>query len=80
MKQWFLILFLGLLVGYLQAADLSVEQVEQQIQLSHMLGEINQKEQNFRIQKVRTLGVDGYYEWLKNDIRSQDKTVANDSK
>jgi len=63
----------------LNAADLSVEQVEQQIQLSHMLGQISQEEQNYRIQKVRSLGVDGYYEWLQNDTRPAGKTAANSS-
>lgn len=77
MKQWCLVLLLGLAAFNLNAADLSAEQVEQQIQLSHMLGQISQEEQNFRIQKVRTLGVDGYYEWLQNDTRPVGKTAAN---
>ncbi|MEM7401416.1 MAG: hypothetical protein AAF304_05640 [Pseudomonadota bacterium] len=80
MKQWVLALFLGFAVISLSAADLTTEQVEQQIQLSHMLGQISQEEQNYRIQKVRTLGVDGYYEWLQNDSRSHGKTAANGSK
>ncbi len=79
MKQWSLVLLLGLTAFNLNAADLSAEQVEQQIQLSHMLGQISQKEQNYRIQKVRTLGVDGYYEWLQNDTRPVGKTAANSS-
>ncbi|NNC68311.1 MAG: hypothetical protein HKN83_09785 [Gammaproteobacteria bacterium] len=79
MKQWSLVLLLGLTAFNLNAADLSAEQVEQQIQLSHMLGQISQKEQNYRIQKVRTLGVDGYYEWLQNDTRPAGKTAANSS-
>lgn len=70
-------LLLGLTAINLNAADLSAEQVEQQIQLSHMLGQISQKEQNYRIQKVRTLGVDGYYEWLQNDTRPVGKTATN---
>ena len=80
MKQWFLTLFLGLAALSLGAADLTTEQVEQQIQLSHMLGQISQEEQNYRIQKVRTLGVDGYYEWLQNDTGSHGKTAANGNK
>lgn len=80
MKQWSLVLLLGLAAFNLSAADLSTEQVEQQIQLSHMLGQISQEEQNFRIQKVRALGVDGYYEWLQNDTRPVGKTAANESK
>lgn len=80
MKQWSLALLLGLAALSLNAADLSAEQVEQQIQLSHMLGQISQNEQNFRIQKVRSLGVDGYYEWLQNDTRPAGKTAANSSK
>ncbi|MDH3608916.1 MAG: hypothetical protein OEQ24_06725 [Gammaproteobacteria bacterium] len=79
MKQWSLVLLLGLTAFNLNAADLSAEQVEQQIQLSHMLGQISQKEQNYRIQKVRTLGVDGYYEWLQNDTRPVGKTAVNSS-
>ena len=79
MKQWFLVLLLGLIAVNLNAADLTVEQVEQQIQLSQMLGQISQKEQNYRIQKVRSLGVDGYYEWLQNDARRSGKTAANRS-
>lgn len=79
MKQWSLVLLLGLAAFNLNAADLSAEQVEQQIQLSHMLGQISQEEQNYRIQKVRTLGVDGYYEWLQNDTRPVGKTAANSS-
>lgn len=79
MKQWSLALILGLAAFNLNAADLSAEQVEQQIQLSHMLGQISQEEQNYRIQKVRTLGVDGYYEWLQNDTRPGGKTAANSS-
>lgn len=79
MKQWSLVLLLGLTAFNLNAADLSAEQVEQQIQLSHMLGQISQKEQNYRIQKVRILGVDGYYEWLQNDTRPVGKTAANSS-
>jgi len=79
MKQWFLVLLLGLAAFSLNAADLSAETVEQQIKLSHMLGQISQEEQDFRIQKVRTLGVDGYYEWLQNDTRSEGKTAANSS-
>jgi len=79
MKQWSLVLLLGLAAFNLNAADLSAEQVEQQIQLSHMLGQISQEEQNYRIQKVRNLGVDGYYEWLQNDTRPVGKTVANSS-
>ena len=80
MKQWFIALFLCLIALSVSAADLTTEQVEQQIQLSHMLGQISQKEQNYRIQKVRTLGVDGYYEWLQNDTRRNGKTAANGSK
>ena len=79
MKQWSLVLLLGLAAFNLNAVDLSAEQVEQQIQLSHMLGQISQEEQNYRIQKVRTLGVDGYYEWLQNDTRPVGKTAANSS-
>ena len=79
MKQWSLVLLLGLAAFSLNAADLTAEQVEQQIQLSHMLGQISQEEQNFRIQKVRSLGVDGYYEWLQNDTRPAGKTAANSS-
>ena len=79
MKQWSLVLLLGLAASNLNAADLSAEQVEQQIQLSNMLGQISQEEQNYRIQKVRTLGVDGYYEWLQNDTRPVGKTAANSS-
>lgn len=79
MKQWSLVLLLGLAAFNLNAADLSAEQVEQQIQLSHMLGQISQEEQNYRIQKVRTLGVDGYYVWLQNDTRPVGKTAANSS-
>jgi hypothetical protein len=77
MKQWSLILLLGFAAVSLNAADLTAEQVEQQIQLSHMLGQISQEEQNHRIQKVRSLGVDGYYEWLQNDTRPAGKTVSN---
>jgi len=77
MKQCFLALLLSFAAFTLNAADLSVEQVEQQIQLSHMLGQISLEEQNFRIEKVRALGVDGYYEWLQNDDRPVDKTAAN---
>lgn len=80
MKQWFSALILSMAAASLSAADLTSEQVEQQIQLSHMLGQISQDEQNLRIQKVRTLGVDGYYEWLQNDTRSHGKTAANKSK
>lgn len=79
MKQCFLALLLGLAAFTLNAADLSAEQVEQQIQLSHMLGQISQEEQKFRIEKVRTLGVDGYYEWLQNDTRTEGTTAANNS-
>ena len=35
------------------------------------------EKENFRIEKVRALGVDGYYEWLQNDTRTQGKTAAN---
>ena len=80
MKQWFFALFLVLAALSASAADLTTEQVEQQIQLSHMLGQISQEEQNYRIQKVRTLGVDGYYEWLQNDTRSHGKTAAKGAK
>lgn len=80
MKQWSLILLLGIATFNLSAADLSTEQVEQQIQLSHMLGQINQEEQNLRIRKVRRLGVDGYYEWLENENRQAGKTAVNNSK
>ena len=80
MKQWPLILLLGLFAFNLNAADLSAQQVEQQIQLSHMLGQISQEEQNYRIQKVRSLGVDGYYKWLETNTRSNGKTTANNSK
>lgn len=61
------------------AADLSEQQVEQQIHLAQMLGQISKEEQEFRVQKVRTLGVDGYYEWLQNDTRSSDQTTANNN-
>ena len=64
-------------IGILAASDLTPEQVEQQIQLSHMLGQINQAEQNHRIQKVRTLGVDGYYEWLSKQDTSSGSTASN---
>ncbi len=77
MKQWLSALILGMASVSLSAADLTAEQVEQQIQLSHMLGQISQQEQNLRINKVRALGVDGYYEWLQNDTRSHGKTAAN---
>jgi hypothetical protein len=77
MKQWSLVLLLGFAAFSLNAADLTAEQVEQQIQLSHMLGQISQDEQNHRIQKVRSLGVDGYYEWLQNDTRPEGKTASN---
>ena len=80
MKQWFIALLLVMFAFSLSAADLTPEQVEQQIQLSHMLGQISQEEQNFRIQKVRTLGVDGYYEWLQSDTRSHGKTAAKGAK
>ena len=80
MKQWPLILLFGLFVFNLNAADLTPEQLEQQIQLSHMLGQISQKEQNYRIQKVRSLGVDGYYEWLRNHENSQGKAISKNSK
>jgi len=73
------ILLLGLVAFNLNSAELTAEQVEQQIQLSHMLGQISQQEQNYRIQKVRSLGVDGYYEWLQNDTRPAGKTAANRS-
>ena len=61
------------------AADLSEQQVEQQIQLAQMLGQISKEEQEYRVQKVRTLGVDGYYEWLQNDTRIIDNTTAGNS-
>ena len=77
MKQWSLALLLGFSAFSLNAADLTTKQVEQQIQLSHMLGQISQDEQNFRIKKVRSLGVDGYYEWLQNDTRPAGKTASN---
>ena len=80
MKQWSMVLLLFLAASGLNAADLSVEQVEQQIQLSHMLGQISQEEQNYRIQKVRSLGVDRYYEWLQNDTRLAGKTADKNSK
>ena len=76
MKQWFLALFLSLLAFNINASGLSAEQLEQQIQLSHMLGQISLEEQNYRIQKVRTLGVEGYYEWLRNNTRSDGKKVS----
>lgn len=79
MKQWISALILGVAAAGLNAADLTAEQVEQQIQLSHMLGQISQEEQNFRIEKVRSLGVDGYYEWLQSDTRTHGKTAANES-
>jgi len=74
-----LVLLLGLVALSLNAVDLSTEQIEQQIQLSHMLGQISQEEQNYRIQKVRSLGVDDYYEWLQNDTRQAGKIAANSS-
>ena len=80
MKQWSLVLLFCLVAFNLNAADLSAEQLEQQIQLSHMLGQISQEEQNYRIQKVRSLGVDGYYEWLQNDTHPEGKTAAKGSK
>ncbi len=61
------------------AADLSEQQVEQQIHLAQMLGQISKEEQEFRVQKVRTLGVDGYYEWLQNDTRAVDQATANNN-
>ena len=81
MKLWscLLLICLGLIVGNICPADLSAEQVEQPIQISHMLGQISQEEQNFRIQKVITLGVDGYYEWLRNDNRATGRTASNDN-
>ena len=79
MKRWYLMLLICVVASSLNAADLTAEQVEQQIQLSHMLGQISQEEQNYRIQKVRSLGVDGYYEWLHNDTR-QGKTAKNSTK
>ena len=80
MKQWFLISFLSLFACSLNGSELSAEQLEQQIQLSHMLGQISQEEQNYRIQKVRALGVKGYYEWLRSSTSSGDKTVSNSTK
>ncbi len=80
MKQWSLVLLSYIVAFSLNAADLSAEQLEQQIQLSHMLGQISQEEQNYRIQKVRSLGVDGYYEWLQKDTRPEGKTAAKVSK
>ena len=77
MKQWVFGLLFSLSVGALNAADLTVEQVEQQIQLSHMLGQISVEEQNLRIQLLRTYGVDKYYEWLKNDTRPVSKSASN---
>ncbi|MEJ2116256.1 MAG: hypothetical protein P8X88_09520 [Gammaproteobacteria bacterium] len=80
MKQWSLMLLSYIIALSLNAADLSAEQLEQQIQLSHMLGQISQEEQNYRIQKVRSLGVDGYYEWLQKDTNPEGKTAAKVSK
>ncbi len=64
-------------IGYLGAAGLTAEQLEQQIQLSHMLGQITLEEQNYRIQKVRTLGVDGYYKWLRSEGASAKTSASN---
>ena len=80
MKQWSLMLLFSLIAFNVNAADLTPEQLEQQIQLSHMLGQISQQEQNYRIQKVRSLGVDGYYEWLRDHENSQDKAISKISK
>jgi len=64
---------------HVNAADLSEQQVEQQIQLAQMLGQISKEEQEYRVQKVRALGVDGYYEWLQNDTRTVDQTTAGNN-
>lgn len=74
-----MLLLTGICTWSVGAADLTAEQVEQQIQLSHMLGEINQEEQNYRIQKVRVLGVDGYYEWLQNNEHTSSRAASNNN-
>ncbi len=77
LQSCLLLTVLGINAAITNAADLTPEQLEQQIQLSHMLGQISQQEQNYRIQKVRSLGVDGYYKWLQADNRSTEKNSTS---